>query len=153
MYNILDFPDSFHSWNFLSSIGSGITFLSFAIFSLMSWNFLSFLLYSLLHVFFYLYILCPVRRINKDWERRQDPEHLSFSLFTWCSVLWPFHGLLLFSSLSFCYYILYFLQITTKHMLGPAIFFHLLLFSLVYGLKSKYLLSSDSIGNVIRKRF
>jgi len=37
-FNILprripDFPDSFHSWNFLSSIGSGITFLSFAIFS------------------------------------------------------------------------------------------------------------------------
>merc|ERR1712217_209112 len=31
---IPDFPDSFHSWNFLSSIGSGITFLSFAIFSL-----------------------------------------------------------------------------------------------------------------------
>merc|ERR1712194_969246 len=29
---IPDFPDSFHSWNFLSSIGSGITFLSFAIF-------------------------------------------------------------------------------------------------------------------------
>ena len=34
-FNILprripDFPDSFHSWNFLSSIGSGITFLSFA---------------------------------------------------------------------------------------------------------------------------
>merc|ERR1712046_173002 len=28
---ILDFPDSFHSWNFLSSVGSGITFLSFAI--------------------------------------------------------------------------------------------------------------------------
>merc|ERR1712204_76067 len=27
---IPDFPDSFHSWNFLSSIGSGITFLSFA---------------------------------------------------------------------------------------------------------------------------
>merc|ERR1712232_79007 len=26
------FPDSFHSWNFLSSIGSGITLLSFAIF-------------------------------------------------------------------------------------------------------------------------
>merc|ERR1712176_1316700 len=25
-----DFPDSFHSWNFLSSIGSGITLLSFA---------------------------------------------------------------------------------------------------------------------------
>ena len=32
-----DFPDSFHSWNFLSSIGSGITFLSFAIF--ISWVF------------------------------------------------------------------------------------------------------------------
>ena len=30
---ICDFPDSFHSWNFLSSIGSGITFLSFAMFS------------------------------------------------------------------------------------------------------------------------
>merc|ERR1712213_83648 len=29
---IPDFPDSFHSWNFLSSIGSGITLLSFAIF-------------------------------------------------------------------------------------------------------------------------
>ena len=29
---IPDFPDSFHSWNFLSSIGSGITFLSFAVF-------------------------------------------------------------------------------------------------------------------------
>merc|ERR1712029_29814 len=28
---IPDFPDSFHSWNFLSSIGSGITILSFAI--------------------------------------------------------------------------------------------------------------------------
>merc|ERR1711976_319746 len=27
---IPEFPDSFHSWNFLSSIGSGITFLSFA---------------------------------------------------------------------------------------------------------------------------
>merc|ERR1711977_15901 len=27
---IPDFPDSFHSWNFLSSIGSGITFVSFA---------------------------------------------------------------------------------------------------------------------------
>jgi cytochrome c oxidase subunit 1 len=31
---IPDFPDSFHSWNFLSSIGSGITFLSFALFFL-----------------------------------------------------------------------------------------------------------------------
>jgi cytochrome c oxidase subunit 1 len=29
---IADFPDSFHSWNFLSSIGSGITFFSFGIF-------------------------------------------------------------------------------------------------------------------------
>ena len=29
---IPDFPDSFHSWNFLSSIGSGITFLSFTLF-------------------------------------------------------------------------------------------------------------------------
>ena len=30
---IPDFPDSFHSWNFLSSIGSGITILSFIMFS------------------------------------------------------------------------------------------------------------------------
>jgi cytochrome c oxidase subunit 1 len=30
---IPDCPDSFHSWNFLSSIGSGITLISFAIFS------------------------------------------------------------------------------------------------------------------------
>jgi len=29
---IPDFPDYFHSWNFLSSIGSGITFISFAMF-------------------------------------------------------------------------------------------------------------------------
>jgi heme/copper-type cytochrome/quinol oxidase subunit 1 len=28
---IADFPDSFHSWNFLSSIGSGITLISFTI--------------------------------------------------------------------------------------------------------------------------
>ena len=35
---IPDFPDSFHSWNFLSSIGSGITFLSFAIFFPVSYS-------------------------------------------------------------------------------------------------------------------
>jgi len=29
---IPNFPDSFHFWNFLSAIGSGITFLSFAMF-------------------------------------------------------------------------------------------------------------------------
>jgi cytochrome c oxidase subunit 1 len=33
---IPDFPDYFHSWNFLSSIGSGITFISFAMFIHMS---------------------------------------------------------------------------------------------------------------------
>merc|ERR1712110_676086 len=35
---IPDFPDSFHSWNFLSSIGSGITLISFAIFSGLIFN-------------------------------------------------------------------------------------------------------------------
>jgi len=35
---IPDFPDSFHSWNFLSSIGSGITFLSFALFFILLVN-------------------------------------------------------------------------------------------------------------------
>jgi len=39
---IPDFPDSFHSWNFLSSIGSGITVLSFAIFSYKFLTFSSF---------------------------------------------------------------------------------------------------------------
>ena len=33
---IPDFPDYFHSWNFLSSIGSGITFISFAMLSLIN---------------------------------------------------------------------------------------------------------------------
>merc|ERR1711904_655218 len=33
---IPDFPDSFHSWNFLSSIGSGITLLSFAMLTFLS---------------------------------------------------------------------------------------------------------------------
>ena len=47
---IPDFPDSFHSWNFLSSIGSGITFLSFAIFSL------KFKIFS-----FRLFVIAPAR--------------------------------------------------------------------------------------------
>ena len=38
---IPDFPDSFHSWNFLSSIGSGITFLSFAMLTFLSSKHLS----------------------------------------------------------------------------------------------------------------
>jgi len=52
---IPDFPDSFHSWNFLSSIGSGITLLSFAIFSCPS---LSCLVHSL-----YAWILFPCHTI------------------------------------------------------------------------------------------
>ena len=35
---IPDFPDYFHSWNFLSSIGSGITFLSFGLFSYVGYS-------------------------------------------------------------------------------------------------------------------
>merc|ERR1711876_124957 len=48
---IPDFPDSFHSWNFLSSIGSGITFLSFAIFFLFLFS-LSFLHFLMVVSFF-----------------------------------------------------------------------------------------------------
>ena len=33
VFQSMTIPDSFHSWNLLSSIGSGITFLSFTIFS------------------------------------------------------------------------------------------------------------------------
>merc|ERR1712214_267212 len=39
---IPDFPDSFHSWNFLSSIGSGITLLSFAILKKVVYKFIFF---------------------------------------------------------------------------------------------------------------
>ena len=46
---IPDFPDSFHSWNFLSSIGSGITFLSFAMFS----NLLSLVFLFIYYLFIY----------------------------------------------------------------------------------------------------
>ena len=50
-FSVKDFPDSFHSWNFLSSIGSGITFLSFAIFFL--FLFLNrFSLFGFIFVFF-----------------------------------------------------------------------------------------------------
>ena len=42
---IPDFPDSFHSWNFLSSIGSGITFLSFAIFLKVVYKFIFFIIF------------------------------------------------------------------------------------------------------------
>jgi cytochrome c oxidase subunit 1 len=38
---IPDFPDYFHSWNFLSSIGSGITFISFAMFFFFYFPFLT----------------------------------------------------------------------------------------------------------------
>ena len=48
---IPDFPDSFHSWNFLSSIGSGITFLSFAIFFLVFFFFLHFLFVIIISIF------------------------------------------------------------------------------------------------------
>ena len=45
---IPDFPDYFHSWNFLSSIGSGITFLSFIFFSLSYFRLVLFLLLQLI---------------------------------------------------------------------------------------------------------
>ena len=49
---IPDFPDSFHSWNFLSSIGSGITVLSFVIFS-----YKLLILYLMSHLYIFLYSL------------------------------------------------------------------------------------------------
>ena len=42
---IPNFPDYFHFWNFLSSIGSGITFLSFAMFSYKDCFFFVFIFY------------------------------------------------------------------------------------------------------------
>ena len=69
---IPDFPDSFHSWNFLSSIGSGITFLSFAIFSF-NFNFLTLRFLSLrsnfsLHFYYKYYWSC-------------EPQHLLIQIF------------------------------------------------------------------------
>ena len=63
-----DFPDSFHSWNFLSSIGSGITFLSFAIFILIrnEWNFL---------------LMCILFSVRKTW---MDHEFLLYFLGFFC---------------------------------------------------------------------
>ena len=55
---IPDFPDSFHSWNFLSSIGSGITFFSFAIFSSFSnGHFLFFEILFLLSLVFSYFLI------------------------------------------------------------------------------------------------
>jgi cytochrome c oxidase subunit 1 len=55
---IPDFPDSFHSWNFLSSIGSGITLLSFAMFS-------PFFLWDARLSFIWYYSSFP-RKVNKE---------------------------------------------------------------------------------------
>ena len=60
---IPDFPDSFHSWNFLSSIGSGITFLSFAMFCYL-FCFLSSPIFIPLNLF-----LWPDTSILKKWSR------------------------------------------------------------------------------------
>ena len=72
---IPDFPDSFHSWNFLSSIGSGITFLSFAIFFPVFLN--NFLSHVCKRIFFLVFLLFIVS------------EGLLFVSFFWTS----FHSL------------------------------------------------------------
>jgi hypothetical protein len=82
---IPDFPDSFHSWNFLSSIGSGITFLSFAIFSYVGLIFLVFLFFftSLDSAFICIIIcfqkFCSEGRVDKGFnlQDRKEKENLS----------------------------------------------------------------------------
>ena len=65
---IPDFPDSFHSWNFLSSIGSGITFLSFAMF-----------IFSFSLSYVYLFISCMIYQSWGAWTLSSSyPNILSF---------------------------------------------------------------------------
>ena len=55
---IPDFPDYFNSWNYLSSIGSGITFISFGILS--SFHLIEFILLFIMYIYwdliYYLFI-------------------------------------------------------------------------------------------------
>jgi len=72
---IPDFPDSFHSWNFLSSIASGITFISF--------SFLSFMFLLAVIIFYYfasislfslLFLCCSYKDLNSctnEWTQRR----------------------------------------------------------------------------------
>ena len=76
---IPDFPDSFHSWNFLSSIGSGITFLSFGMFRRRiiiqnqhspSWS-LSFFFICLLRLQFINQLVTKSKNQNVNWKRKR----------------------------------------------------------------------------------
>ena len=120
---IPNFPDSFHFWNFLSSIGSGITFLSFAMFSYK--DCFIFVVSSLSRSQFFIRIHSCV---------------LSFSLFI---LFWIFSLSYLsqclvqsqcpFFSAShfFIFFFIYFLWLHYQSLLNP-IFIGTLLFSLFY---------------------
>ena len=99
---IPDFPDSFHSWNFLSSIGSGITFLSFAIFSLLLYfpfqNSVLLLLYLLLFKFIFLILFLFILTANIPFHIPIIVYHLflhfSFNYFFQSTDLWLYYSLL-----------------------------------------------------------
>merc|ERR1712228_635717 len=85
---IPNFPDSFHFWNFLSSIGSGITLLSFAMLKAVPNKNAGFiiLLTSILILFF-----CGEIRNLTTFTRLMDCNNgFSLSLFflSFCSFLW-----------------------------------------------------------------
>ena len=74
---IPDFPDSFHSWNFLSSIGSGITLLSFGLLHIS----LSLRKFQCLSCFLYLSFHSRARSVEKnriiDFKSDRDNIHVS----------------------------------------------------------------------------
>ena len=72
-----DFPDYFHSWNFLSSIGSGITFLSFAILWKANLFEKNLIFLSLFHTF----VIISLTNGNSMWSQSQGPDRSSHASF------------------------------------------------------------------------